>query len=215
MKKRRTKSAFGELKQRIRKKLLAETRIAEEEIRRVRSRLKGSLDDQLRFAEEDERRADLRREESIVLRTEFEEMLASLRAALGVEEEVLKTKSLGVSRRGFASMDPETRRAIASLGGRAAHAAGTAHEFSKEEAAVAGAVGGWKRAAAYGSRKKRSVLPSEHHCAVCGETGHNRRFHEVNESVEKTHVEASVDESPATPMTKEDHHDQDCLPLRT
>ncbi len=46
------------------------------------------------------------------------------------------------SRRGFASMAPEQRRAIASMGGKAAHAAGTAHQFSSEEARRAGRLGG-------------------------------------------------------------------------
>ena len=46
------------------------------------------------------------------------------------------------SRRGFASMTPEKRRAIASKGGKAAHAAGTAQRFTPGEAAVAGAKGG-------------------------------------------------------------------------
>jgi general stress protein YciG len=44
--------------------------------------------------------------------------------------------------RGFASMDPEKRKAISSKGGKAAHAAGTAHEFTSEEARVAGRKGG-------------------------------------------------------------------------
>jgi general stress protein YciG len=46
------------------------------------------------------------------------------------------------SRRGFAAMDPEQRRAVTSNGGKAAHAAGTAHRFTREEAAVAGQKGG-------------------------------------------------------------------------
>ena len=46
------------------------------------------------------------------------------------------------SRRGFASMDPEKQRAIASKGGKAAHAKGTAHEFTPEEAREAGRKGG-------------------------------------------------------------------------
>jgi len=45
-------------------------------------------------------------------------------------------------RRGFASMDPEKRRRIASMGGRAAHANGKAHEFTSEEAREAGRKGG-------------------------------------------------------------------------
>lgn len=51
-------------------------------------------------------------------------------------------KQSGSSRRGFASMDPEKQRQIASKGGRAAHAKGTAHEFTSEEAAAAGRKGG-------------------------------------------------------------------------
>ena len=48
------------------------------------------------------------------------------------------------SDRGFASMDPEKQRAIASKGGKAAHAKGTAHEFTPEEAREAGRKGGQK-----------------------------------------------------------------------
>ena len=46
------------------------------------------------------------------------------------------------SRRGFASMDPERRRQLASIGGKAAHAQGAAHEFTKDEAREAGRKGG-------------------------------------------------------------------------
>jgi general stress protein YciG len=46
------------------------------------------------------------------------------------------------SRRGFAAMDPESVRAIARLGGKAAHSRGTAHEFTSEEARAAGRKGG-------------------------------------------------------------------------
>ncbi len=46
------------------------------------------------------------------------------------------------SKRGFASMDPGKQREIASKGGRAAHAKGTAHEFTSDEARVAGRKGG-------------------------------------------------------------------------
>jgi general stress protein YciG len=48
----------------------------------------------------------------------------------------------GRSPRGFAAMDREKQRAIASKGGRAAHAKGTAHEFTTEEARAAGRKGG-------------------------------------------------------------------------
>ncbi len=45
-------------------------------------------------------------------------------------------------RRGFAGMDPQKQREIASKGGKAAHAKGTAHEFTPEEAREAGRKGG-------------------------------------------------------------------------
>ena len=51
-------------------------------------------------------------------------------------------RSEGKSRRGFASMDEARQREIASKGGRAAHAKGTAHEFDSNEARAAGRKGG-------------------------------------------------------------------------
>jgi general stress protein YciG len=46
------------------------------------------------------------------------------------------------SNRGFASMDLGKQREIASKGGKAAHAQGRAHEFTADEARVAGRKGG-------------------------------------------------------------------------
>jgi general stress protein YciG len=46
------------------------------------------------------------------------------------------------SRRGFASMSSDRQREIASKGGRAAHLQGRAHEFTTDEARVAGRKGG-------------------------------------------------------------------------
>jgi general stress protein YciG len=43
---------------------------------------------------------------------------------------------------GFAGMDEERQREIASMGGKAAHASGNAHEFTSEEAREAGRKGG-------------------------------------------------------------------------
>jgi len=51
-----------------------------------------------------------------------------------------KQSDQGTSARGFASMDPDQQREIAAEGGRAAHAAGTAHEFTSEEARRAGSM---------------------------------------------------------------------------
>ncbi len=46
------------------------------------------------------------------------------------------------SKRGFGSMDINKRREIASKGGKAAHAKGSAHRFTPEEAREAGRKGG-------------------------------------------------------------------------
>jgi general stress protein YciG len=58
-------------------------------------------------------------------------------------------------KRGFAAMDRERQRAIASEGGRAAHQKGTAHEFSPEEAREAGRKGGM---AVSGNRAHMSAI---------------------------------------------------------
>lgn len=44
--------------------------------------------------------------------------------------------------RGFAAMDPEKQKRIASEGGRAAHKQGVAHEWNRDEAREAGRKGG-------------------------------------------------------------------------
>lgn len=49
------------------------------------------------------------------------------------------------SARGFAAMDPQKQREIASKGGKASHLSGKAHEFSSEEARAAGKKGGESR----------------------------------------------------------------------
>jgi general stress protein YciG len=46
------------------------------------------------------------------------------------------------SKRGFAAMTEQKRRAIASMGGQAAHAKGVAHQFTSKEAREAGRKGG-------------------------------------------------------------------------
>jgi uncharacterized protein len=58
----------------------------------------------------------------------------------------------GTRNRGFASMDPARQREIASQGGKAAHAKGTAHEFTSEEARRAGSMShGNRQSASAGS----------------------------------------------------------------
>ncbi len=50
-----------------------------------------------------------------------------------------KTQKSG---RGFAAMNADRQKQIASMGGRAAHEKGTAHEFTADEARAAGKKGG-------------------------------------------------------------------------
>jgi general stress protein YciG len=73
----------------------------------------------------------------------------------------------GKALRGFAAMDMEKQRAIASMGGRAAHQQGVAHEFSSEEARAAGRKGG------------EAVSQNREHMAAIGKKGgeaaHGRR----------------------------------------
>jgi general stress protein YciG len=54
----------------------------------------------------------------------------------------MATGQSGTKARGFASMSADKQREIARKGGRAAHARGTAHEFTADEARAAGKKGG-------------------------------------------------------------------------
>lgn len=71
-------------------------------------------------------------------------------------------------RRGFASMSPEKRRLIASVGGKAAHSMGRAHVFTSEEAQAAGRKGG------------RTVSQDLGHMSRIGRVGGSRRSARVN-----------------------------------
>jgi uncharacterized protein len=53
-----------------------------------------------------------------------------------------KEKSPKSGKQGFASMDDEKQRGIASKGGKAAHESGNAREFTPKEAKEAGRKGG-------------------------------------------------------------------------
>jgi len=64
------------------------------------------------------------------------------RSGNGGPEEASEPKVSRKTPRGFAAMNPEAQRAIAAKGGRAAHQKGTAHEFTSEEARIAGRKGG-------------------------------------------------------------------------
>lgn len=73
--------------------------------------------------------------------------------------------------RGFASMERDKQRRIASEGGRASHEKGTAHEFSADEAREAGRKGGL------------AVSRNREHMAAIGRKGgatpRNRQSHET------------------------------------
>ena len=58
--------------------------------------------------------------------------------------------------RGFAAIDRNLVREIARKGGKAAHAAGTAHEFTSEEARAAGRKGGQ---ATHANRRHPTTAP--------------------------------------------------------
>lgn len=58
-----------------------------------------------------------------------------------------------IHRRGFASLSPERRAEVAAMGGKAAHAKGTARVFTSDEAREAGSKGG--RTTAANARKAR------------------------------------------------------------
>lgn len=55
--------------------------------------------------------------------------------------------------RGFASMDRNKQREIAQKGGKAAHLKGTAHEWTSEEARIAGRKGGMA------SHRRKQAVP--------------------------------------------------------
>lgn len=63
----------------------------------------------------------------------------------------------GKARRGFASMTPERRREIASLGGKSAQAQGKAHRWDSEEAQAAGRKGGRAMVESRGSEYMREI----------------------------------------------------------
>jgi general stress protein YciG len=74
------------------------------------------------------------------------------------------------SNRGFASMDRSKQREIASKGGKAAHAKGTAHEFDSGEAREAGRKGGV------------AVSRNREHMAAIGRRGGEARGQSRNRS---------------------------------
>ena len=81
------------------------------------------------------------------------------------------------SQRGFAAMERDKQRAIASKGGKAAHEKGTAHEFTPDEARQAGKKGGEvvsqnrKHMAEIGRKGGERVSQDREHMAQIGRKG--------------------------------------------
>src|SRR5258705_4723959 len=90
------------------------------------------------------------------------------------------------SKRGFASMDQSKQKEIASKGGRAAHAKGTAHEFTSDEARVAGRKGG------------ETVSRDRAHMSAIGrEGGHSRgraRAEQLSSPQPSSGMESGIDQ---------------------
>ena len=95
----------------------------------------------------------------------------------------------GAKRRGFASMSEAKQREIASMGGKAAHEKGTAHEFTTDEAREAGRKGGESvsqnrdHMAQIGRKGGEAVSRDRDHMAQIGRkggesTGNSREGHE-------------------------------------
>jgi len=68
--------------------------------------------------------------------------------------------------RGFASMDRAKQKEIASKGGKAAHAKGTAHEWTSEEAREAGRKGGMAS-----HRRRKQMMEGETGPSEASDTG--------------------------------------------
>lgn len=61
--------------------------------------------------------------------------------------------------RGFASMPKDKQKEIASKGGKAAHARGTAHQWTTEEAREAGSKGGSMRGTKTAAKLVKTTTP--------------------------------------------------------
>jgi general stress protein YciG len=103
-------------------------------------------------------------------------------------------------KRGFASMDQEKQRQIASKGGRIAHERGRAHQFTSEEAREAGRKGGL---AAHQRGKAHEFTPEEARLAgrKGGQAAHNRggQTNPENEQPTLTFQEAASFEGRTVP----------------
>jgi general stress protein YciG len=110
--------------------------------------------------------------------------------------------------RGFASMDAEKQREIASKGGRAAHAKGTAHQFTPDEARDAGRKGGLV------------VSQDRQHMSTIGREGgqsRGRKRSDQGNDVESDFVTSTHEREPATirrEFESEQHSDRTDISMR-
>ena len=89
-------------------------------------------------------------------------------SAAGERSASTRSKGNGTSHRGFAAMDQQKQREIASKGGRAAHVKGTAHQWSSDEARAAGRKGG------------EAVSQNREHMSAIGRRGGEARGQRAN-----------------------------------
>ena len=109
----------------------------------------------------------------------------------------------GTSRRGFASMDDEKQRQIASMGGKAAHEKGTAHEFSSEEARAAGRAAHQKGTAhEFDSEEARAAGRKGGNAAHLRGTAHEFDSEEAREAGRKGGEASRRSKSPRGPITQ-------------
>ncbi|HEY4002827.1 MAG TPA: KGG domain-containing protein [Candidatus Xenobia bacterium] len=107
----------------------------------------------------------------------------------------------GKERRGFASMDATRQRQIASMGGKAAHEKGTAHEFDSNEARVAGRKGGEavsrdrQHMAQIGRKGGETVSGDRVHMAQIGSKGGHARSERQSTRQEQPDMQKQGSES--------------------
>lgn len=105
------------------------------------------------------------------------------------------------SNRGFASMDRGKQKEIASKGGRAAHAKGTAHEFDSNEARDAGRKGGL------------AVSRNREHMAMIGRRGGEARGQTRSRSANQSNTQgAGANSEGAFQNTRSSLSDRDVTP---
>lgn len=144
-----------------------------------------------------------------------------IRILRGAEFKMAEKKPEEKSERGFASMNQDKQRQIASKGGKAAHEKGSAHEFSPEEASTAGRKGGEAaqgRGTAHkftpeererGGRKGgQKVSTNREHMARIGRKGGERRGAATANITQNISEQRSSPENPPQQPVQETQNEQ-------